>query len=122
GAAGLIDHHVLAVAHHLDSDVSPLTGYAGRDDQRHLGVLEQTNAICDARNAGKALDEASQRLWLALGPPADAGAAELEQAADLLIDVTVLEADGGELQGHLALVSEEAIFGETGEGRNSAKG
>ncbi len=97
--ARLVDHHVLAVAHGRDRDVGALARNAGRDDQLHLRVVQQRLRVRDALEVGKALDEALQRHRLVAAVKTLAFGAERQQAADLMVDVAVIEPDRGELEG-----------------------
>jgi hypothetical protein len=98
-AARLVAHHVLAAPHGLERDPRPLAGDARGDDQPHLRVVEQPPPVVHAPEVWETLGEALERLRLALGPVAGALAAQLDQASDLLVDVPVVEADRGELEG-----------------------
>ncbi len=98
GASGLVAHHILAVAHRLDGDRGAVAVDRGGEDQLHAGIFQQAAFVGDARDVRIAPDEAVQRLWFAVGPVADALAAVFEQAAGHFIDVTMVEADRGELE------------------------
>ena len=97
--ARLVDHHVLAVAHGRDRDVGALARNAGRDDQLHLRVVQQRLRVRHALEVGKALDEALQRHRVVARVKTLAFGAERQQAADLMVDVAVIEPDRGELEG-----------------------
>ena len=96
--ARLVDHHVLAMAHRLDGDLSALARDAGGHDQLHLGVLEQRARVGDPLQIGKALDEAFERHRVIPAVEALALGAKIEQPADLMVDVPVIEPDRGELE------------------------
>ena len=99
--AGLVDHHVLAVAHRLDRDPGALARDAGGHDQLHLGVLEQRARVGDPPEIGKTLDEAFERHRVVPAVVADALGAEVQKPADLMVDVAMVEPDRGELQGRM---------------------
>ena len=103
----LVDHDVLAVTHRLERDLGPLRGDRGGHDQLDLGILEQRAHVAHAREIGKAPHEAVERHRRVARVVALALGAELQEPADLMVDVAVIEADRGELErgmvGHAGL-------------------
>src|SRR5205807_152502 len=93
GAAGLVRHHVLARPHGLDCERGAVARDRGDEDQPHRRILEQAALVGDARDVGTTLEEAGQRLRLAVAPITDALAAECEQPAGHFINVTMIEPD-----------------------------
>ena len=74
---------------------------AGRDDQLHLRVVQQRLRVRHAPEVRKALDEALQRRSRIARVKTLALGAKGEQAADLVVDVAVVEPDRGEFQGRI---------------------
>ena len=97
GAAGLVRHHVLPVAHRLDRDRGAVRGDRGGEDQLHRRILEQVLLVGDAGNVRVAPDETGEGLRLALGPVADAFAAERQETPRHFIDMAMIETDRREL-------------------------
>ena len=95
---GLSRHHVLAVPHRLDGDGGAVAMDRGGEDQLHRRVFQQAALVGDARYMRIALDEAGERLRLAIGPVAGALQPMLEQAADHFVDMAMVQADRGELE------------------------
>ena len=91
GDPGLVHHHVLPPAHGPGGDAGPLVGYRRRDDEVDAGVVEQAAGVLEPGQVGETLEEAAQWRRLTVGPEARALAAEREEAADLMVDVAMIE-------------------------------
>ena len=94
--ARFVDHEVLAGPHRLDGEVRPVPGYGGACDEVNRRVLEKAAPVGHARNVREALHEAGQRPGVIAGPEAQTLGADVLQAFDLVVDVPVIQADGGE--------------------------
>ena len=89
----LVRHHVLAVAHRPHRDAGPFVRNRRGDDEVDVRILEQPLGVVGPREAGEALEEAAERLRIAIGPEPRARATEVEKPADLMVDVAMIEAD-----------------------------
>ena len=106
----LVDHDVLAVTHRLERDLGPLRWDRGGHDQLDLGVLEQRAHVLHAGEIRKAPHEAVQRHRRVARVVALALGAAVQEPADLMVDVAVVEANRGEFQrrmvGHAGLLDQ----------------
>ena len=96
--ARLVHHHVLAAAHRVDRERRPAVRHRGRADEVDRRVVEQRLRVVDGDEIRKALAEALQHAGIGGLAAIEAGAdrAGLDQAADEVIDVAVVEADRSE--------------------------
>ena len=98
--ARLVAHHVLAVAHGSGRNLGAVAGDGGGEDQLDRGVLEDRGAvghplrlrISGAERLGGQVVLDGMESHKVRPPLA-------QQAIDLPVDVAVVEADGGEMQG-----------------------
>src|SRR6185436_17596052 len=91
--ARLVGHEILAGAHRLDREVGALVEHGRAGEETDRRIVEQRAPVGDARHVREALDESLERLRIAVGPVADAFAAGVQQALDLVVDVAMVEAD-----------------------------
>jgi hypothetical protein len=111
GDARLVHHHVLAATHGLYREPCALVGDRGAADHVDGGIIEEALAG-DGHEAGKPLAKAGEHPDVA-GLRAEAGArgARVQEAADQMIGMPVIEADEG-----------EADHGDASQGPNQRTG
>ena len=98
GAAGLVDHHVLARAHRPDRYFRPVLRDRGGADDIDRRVVEQPVAV-DGLQVREALAEAVKHARIAGERTiARAFGARGDQFADEVVDVAMVEPDRGEAQ------------------------
>ena len=97
--ARLVGHHVLAMPHGGSGNFGAVAGDGRSQYQRDGRVLENFAAVGDPLRLGVLVAEGFRQIVFhgvegdELGPLA-------QQAIDLAVDVTVVDADGGEFDGH----------------------
>jgi hypothetical protein len=99
GKAGLIAHHILAVPHGGQAQRGALGGDGGGDDEGDAVVLQQRLGAGGQRRGRVLAGKLRAELGLG-GVKASQLGAGAQQQSHLVIDVAVVEADGGEFDGH----------------------
>ena len=96
GAAGFVDHDVLAGLHRLDGERGAIGGNGGDQDHVDVGVVEDAAAVIGPLELGECLAEFGLGDGVAVAPPARAGAAGGLHLAEHSKDMAVVDAQHAE--------------------------